>query len=545
MSLLLDALRRASAKRDDPLAERLDVGRSTPAVDEDTATAPSVPDTGSSAGQSEATPSEDELALVPEVDERPAPESHSGAGAQPDEATGGSQGQSGQRERAAAAALLQAGAGGRRGRGSQLLVLTLAVLVVAAALAGGGWLWHMQSQQDIDTALGGYRPEPAQAELAANAAADSAPTAQSQTASNSAQGAQSTQTASDSSADSSGESSPADSGSENPAPAASSAAQEGGESDADSDDAAATVEATDKRPPAEPEEQLAQAAAQLAGDARATNGAAQDESASAQDDTASGDAAAGASEAGSRGDAADAGGDSGSRSSSSSEGRTRDLVETSDQDGGQRQSSKSRSAAAQPPQPMIKQADGAPLVDALNTGYRALDVGDLAAAEQAYARARRLAPDNRDALLGAASVRQRQGDAEAARRLYLQVLDSYPRDPHAQAALAALDAGATRRNESTLKMLLRDNPNAPALHYALGNVYATESRWSEARMAYSRAAQIAPDDPDYAYNLAVALDHLGRREAARRAYAQALSLASGAAVDFDPAAVQRRLQQLR
>lgn len=563
MSLLLDALRRASAKRDDPLADRLDVGRHAPAAGERAADeAPAhVSDADSATAQAEIERSEDELSLVPEPDARAAREPRSGESVQSDEALDTQQGaEPGQRERTTAEALLQAGAGPRRGRGSLLLTVVLAVLVASAALTGGGWLWYMQSQDEVAGALGGYRPEPAQAELAAGSGSDSDPPAlEPEGGSTSAQGTQSTQVASADEADSTAGSQTADSDSADDASAESGGAQNtGGSSGGES---AATVEATDAGASAEPEDQLAQAAAQLAGESSEANGAAQSDSASGQTsstdsgaDTATGSASPGttpssppesarspAGDTTAGVDAADAGGAEGSAESSDE----RDLVETSDDNDGQRQSTSARSAAAQPPRPMIEQADGAPLVEALNSGYRALHAGDLATAEQAYARARRLAPDNRDALLGTAAVRQRQGNVDAARRLYQRVLDSYPRDAHAQAALAALDAGATRRNETTLKTLLRENPNAPALHFALGNVYAAEARWSEARLAYARAAEAAPDDPDYAYNLAVALDHLGRRDAARLAYAQALGRAAGGTAEFDPAAVRRRLQQLR
>lgn len=533
MSLLLDALRRASAKRDDPLAERLEVGRNAPAAEEKPAgPSASGADSESRAPRMDTARDGDDLSLVPEADLPSSSESQSDESPPPTESVSAGRAESSQRERAATQALLQAGAGQRRRRGASLLGLTLGVLVVSTALAGGGWLWYMQSQDEVASALGGYRPNPGEVELAANTAADS-----SASAPESGNPASPSQPAQPEQASSTADAQPADTDpAQETAPGGSD-----GTSGADGDDSPATVESTDTdTSPAEPEDQIAQAAAQLAAEGPASDRAAQSSS-SAEPNRGTVSGGGDASTASTNSEPADAGGASGAASSKS--GEARNLVERNADADPQRQTT--RSAAAQPPRPMIKQAEGAPLVEALNTGYRALRAGDLAAAEQSYARARRLAPDNRDALLGTAAVRQRQGATDAARRMYLQVLDAFPRDPHAQAALAALDASSPRRNESTLKMLLRENPNAPALHYALGNVYAAEARWSEARLAYASAAQSAPEDPDYAYNLAVALDHLGRRDAARRAYAQALDLASGAAAEFDPAAVRRRLQQLR
>jgi len=196
-------------------------------------------------------------------------------------------------------------------------------------------------------------------------------------------------------------------------------------------------------------------------------------------------------------------------------------------------------------QARIEASDATPVRDALEAGYRALQQGRLQRADRAYGRALDLAPDNRDALIGAAAVAQRQGRPGAARRLYRRVLTQDPRDAYARSALAALAGRSQRRQtESELKRLLRTNPASPALHFALGNLYAREARWSEAQRAYFEAVRAASRHPDYAYNLAVALDHLGQRNAARRHYARALDLAKQRAASFNGRAARRRLEAL-
>jgi len=197
--------------------------------------------------------------------------------------------------------------------------------------------------------------------------------------------------------------------------------------------------------------------------------------------------------------------------------------------------------------PMVQATTGpSPLAEALQAGYRALRDGRLADAETAYGRARSIAPDNRDALLGAAAVARRRGDRATARTLYARILQDHPRDPYARAGMTQINGAENpRRSETELKVLLHDHPDSAPLHFALGNVYAAESNWSDAQQAYFDAVRADSDNADYTYNLAVALDHLGETQAARRFYRKALALAGRHPGGFRPAAVRRRLEQLQ
>jgi len=184
-----------------------------------------------------------------------------------------------------------------------------------------------------------------------------------------------------------------------------------------------------------------------------------------------------------------------------------------------------------------------PLVAA---GYAAYRAGQLAKAREAYARALREQPANRDALLGLAAVEMRLGHAEAAEELYARRLQADPRDPHAQAGLIALrgaqiDPLAT---ETRIKTLLAANPQARALYFALGNQYAQQGRWAEAREAYLRACGADADNADFAYNLAVSLDHLRQTKTALDYYRRAIGLAAKRSVAFDPRAAAARAEQL-
>jgi Tfp pilus assembly protein PilF len=209
-----------------------------------------------------------------------------------------------------------------------------------------------------------------------------------------------------------------------------------------------------------------------------------------------------------------------------------------------------RDAATPSDQPMVRSTGSgngrSPLAQALQDGYSALRSGDLMAARAHYRDAVELAPANRDARLGAAAVAQRQGNAAAAIEHYREVLADHPRDPYARSGLASLESTADpRRIESELKTLLKQDPNAHALRYALGNLYAREQRWAQAQSAYFDAFRAAPGEADYAFNLAVALDQLGKRDAAMKYYDEALELAGDGSASFPIESATRRLESLR
>ena len=75
-------------------------------------------------------------------------------------------------------------------------------------------------------------------------------------------------------------------------------------------------------------------------------------------------------------------------------------------------------------------------------------------------------------------------------------------------------------------------------------MYGNQQRWSEAQSAYFNALQLAKTDPDYAYNLAVSLEHLGKPEAAIAYYQRALVNSRDTRANFDRQRVRQRIEVL-
>ena len=184
-----------------------------------------------------------------------------------------------------------------------------------------------------------------------------------------------------------------------------------------------------------------------------------------------------------------------------------------------------------------------PKVDSAYTAYRA---GNLAAAREDYQQALAEEPGNRDALLGLAAVEVRNGRLEAGEAFYMRLLQADPRDAQAQAALIALRGARMDplAAESRLKSLLAAEPSAHALNFALGSQLAQQGRWAEAQAEFFKAFTAEPDNADFAYNLAVSLDHLRQPKVALEYYQRAITLAKTRGAGFDLAAAQARAAQL-
>ncbi len=204
-------------------------------------------------------------------------------------------------------------------------------------------------------------------------------------------------------------------------------------------------------------------------------------------------------------------------------------------------------ATAAAPTPVIRIRRGSspdPLSNALVEAYAAFRAGDWTRAEQAYRGVLAREPGNRDAHLGLAALAVRAGSPDAARAHYRELLRRNPKDAVAYAALVELDANRSADSESELKLRLAELPQSAALRFALANLYAGQQRWPLAQQAYFEAQQLAPDDPDYAFNLAVSLEHLGQQRLAVDYYRRALRLAEARATQFDPDAARHRIALL-
>jgi Tfp pilus assembly protein PilF len=162
----------------------------------------------------------------------------------------------------------------------------------------------------------------------------------------------------------------------------------------------------------------------------------------------------------------------------------------------------------------------------LAQAYSLLQNGNIEEARPLYTKVSQSEPLNVDALLGLAYIAAQENRSDEAVKLYLRILQLNPRHAMAQGALIGLMGRADpAASESRLKQLIANEPSA-FLHFVLGNLHADQSQWTQAQQSYFQAHHLEPDNADYAYNVAVGLDHLRQPKLALNFYRRAEQLAA-------------------
>ena len=174
-------------------------------------------------------------------------------------------------------------------------------------------------------------------------------------------------------------------------------------------------------------------------------------------------------------------------------------------------------------------------------GYNALGQNQFSQAREAYSQVLTSNPTQRNALLGIAYAHQALGNTDQALSTLRRLIELYPRDSDGMSALYLIGGGDLVAEETRFKQLLDRSEYPAAVHYTLGVIYFEQRRFGEAERAFSRASSLSPTQPDYAYNLALTLDQLGRSHDAARQYVVALNLANQTSAVFSRDLARARL----
>jgi len=180
----------------------------------------------------------------------------------------------------------------------------------------------------------------------------------------------------------------------------------------------------------------------------------------------------------------------------------------------------------------------------LREAYNAYKSGNYNLAMTRYNQVLEVDPGNRNALLARAAINVQNGNSNAAIKDYQTLLLRNPKDSLAMTSLIAVANYSPRESESQLKLMIRDEPDSPYLNFALANAYGAQNRWQEAQGYYFKALENNPGDPNYAYNLAVSLEHIAQPQAAVSYYQRALDNINNGLAIFNREVVSQRMETL-
>jgi tetratricopeptide (TPR) repeat protein len=180
----------------------------------------------------------------------------------------------------------------------------------------------------------------------------------------------------------------------------------------------------------------------------------------------------------------------------------------------------------------------------LREAYNAYKAGDSSRAMTLYNQVLEVDPGNRNALLARAAIYVQNNNSNAAIRDYQTLLLRNPKDSLAMTSLITVANLSPLETESQLKLMIRDKPDSPYLNFALANAYGAQNRWQEAQGYYFKALENNPGDPNYAYNLAVSLEHIAQPQAAVLYYRRALNNINNSLATFNRDIVNQRVEIL-
>lgn len=179
--------------------------------------------------------------------------------------------------------------------------------------------------------------------------------------------------------------------------------------------------------------------------------------------------------------------------------------------------------------------------------YRAYELGHLESSQQKFNEVLTLEPSNVTAMIGLGGVAAATGQYYIAMDYYQQALIIEPNKLEVYEAIANLSPNIELNSEwnDSLKNMVTIYPDSAMLQFALGNLYASSNDWLAAQESYFNAYALDMNNPDFAVNLAISLDQLGKYPLAGQYYTQALALAGSNKVNFNVSDIKSRLVSLR
>ena len=138
-------------------------------------------------------------------------------------------------------------------------------------------------------------------------------------------------------------------------------------------------------------------------------------------------------------------------------------------------------------------------LDAYNSGWQALESGNLSLAERKLELARAYVPDNAETNFALGNLKLAQNDTSAASSLYLTTLHLDPRHHGAinNLGVLALENGQPEMAEQRFREALAIDGRNPKTHFLLAKTLIAKGQNGNARAEIDRALALKPDQPEF------------------------------------------------
>lgn len=189
------------------------------------------------------------------------------------------------------------------------------------------------------------------------------------------------------------------------------------------------------------------------------------------------------------------------------------------------------------------------LTTLVNEGYALYQKGEYGTSLSKYAQAYRQSPVNQDALLGMVATHTKLGQPDLA-NVYRQKLKMLgltadrDRKIKTDSPKVSSDRSKIPPTPNLLLAQLKKTPNDAQLNFSIATLFAKKGDWEKAQNYYFKAHQFAPNNPNYAFNLAVSLEHLGHSKTALSFYKKTKNLMQVSPSSVNPMIVAKRLDVL-
>jgi Tfp pilus assembly protein PilF len=185
----------------------------------------------------------------------------------------------------------------------------------------------------------------------------------------------------------------------------------------------------------------------------------------------------------------------------------------------------------------------------LDLAYQDLSRGQWEAAERRYRALLVKDRQNPDIWTGLGAAVMRAGQIDEAESMFRRALELNPGDVYARAMLLSLSRSIDPHRDSQFATLANQTTGSATIQAAvyalLGAEHAAARRWGEAQQAYFNALAADPVNPDYAYNMAVILEHMRQPRLAYDFYKKALEFSKLRSSQFELSRVESRLSALK